>query len=170
MKRILVFRHGKSDWHAEYGSDHDRPLARRGRAAARTMGHFLTRIDSLPDLVVTSTAVRAAETVRLAAQAGGWPCPIEATDQLYGASVESVLRLVHTLPEEHGTVLLAGHQPTCSAVVGRLIGGGELKFPTAAMARLDFAADSWRQVVPAGGMLAWLVTPKLLQKVGLQDK
>ena len=41
MKRLLVFRHGKSDWDADYGVDFERPLALRGQKAARTMGRFL---------------------------------------------------------------------------------------------------------------------------------
>ena len=38
MKTLLFFRHGKSNWDADYDVDHNRPLAKRGRKAARAMG------------------------------------------------------------------------------------------------------------------------------------
>ena len=32
---IIIFRHGKSDWNAVYGKDHDRPLSKRGINASK---------------------------------------------------------------------------------------------------------------------------------------
>ena len=49
----------------------------------------------------------------------------------------------------------------------RLIGGGELRFPTAAMARIDFEVDRWNRVRPATGSLVWFVIPRLLKAAGL---
>ena len=43
VKTVFVLRHGKSDWQSGYGTDHDRPLAERGIAAAELMGRFLSR-------------------------------------------------------------------------------------------------------------------------------
>ena len=74
MKTLILFRHGKSDWNTDYAADHDRPLAKRGRNAAATMGAMLARIEQVSDRVLTSSAVRARETVELAAEAGGWKC------------------------------------------------------------------------------------------------
>ena len=42
MKRLIILRHGKSDWNAGAASDHARPLNRRGTGAAVTMGRVLT--------------------------------------------------------------------------------------------------------------------------------
>ena len=50
MKNLILFRHGKSDWLADYTLDHDRPLAIRGKKAAKKMGIYLSkrneRVDS----------------------------------------------------------------------------------------------------------------------------
>ena len=37
-KRLLLFRHGKSDWAADFDSDHERPLAKRGRQGRQNDG------------------------------------------------------------------------------------------------------------------------------------
>jgi phosphohistidine phosphatase len=59
-------------------------------------------------------------------------------------------------------VLLAGHEPNWSLLLGGLVGGATVKFPTAAMARVDMDVTSWSKVEFGGGSLIWLVTPKLL--------
>ena len=63
MRRLILFRHGKSDWDAPFGSDHERPLSKRGVKAAKTMGLVLARSDLVPDHAITSSAVRARTTL-----------------------------------------------------------------------------------------------------------
>ena len=70
MKSILLFRHGKSEWNTYYDSDHNRPLAPRGIKAAKKMGVFLANKNQMPDLVISSTAVRSRTTVELAMKEG----------------------------------------------------------------------------------------------------
>lgn len=170
MKRIFLFRHGKSDWDAKYGADHDRPLAKRGQAAASLMGRYLASLDQVPDRVLCSSAVRARETVRLAAVAGKWACPITIVEELYRASPEQALDLIRESKNSLGSILLVGHDPTWSILAGKLIGEATVKFPTAAMARIDLAIARWRAAEFGKGILVWLVTPKLLTRIGWPDE
>ena len=117
MKTLVFFRHGKSDWAAPFDRDHDRPLAKRGRKAAQVMGRFLASSGQAPDSIVTSTAVRARDTVRVASRAGGWSAPIRETLELYGAGPETILSLIRTEPDTAESLLLAGHEPTWSHAV-----------------------------------------------------
>ncbi len=167
MKRIYLLRHGKSDWGAEYGSDHDRPLKERGVRAARVMGSFLAVTGQEPDLVVSSSAVRALTTARLAAETGGWTSEVRAEPALYGAGRRQVLDEIRSLDDSLASVLLTGHQPTFSEVAGGLIGSAEIRFPTAALACIDVPVSRWQGVDFGLGTLIWLVTPKLLQRAGL---
>ena len=50
MKRLYVLRHAKSSWDDPARSDHDRPLAPRGRKAAKSMARHMReqRVDSVP--------------------------------------------------------------------------------------------------------------------------
>lgn len=169
MKTLLFFRHGKSDWDAPFDRDHDRPLAKRGRQAARVMGRFLASSGQAPDSIVTSTAVRARDTVRMASLAGGWSASIRETSDLYGAGPETILSLVRTEPDAAQSLLLAGHEPTWSRTVGMLTGGCNVRFPTAAMARIDFDVFSWQDVDFGLGELVWLIPPKALSGLGPSD-
>jgi len=170
MRSLYLLRHAKSDWNSPHGSDHDRPLASRGRRSARLVGEILSRLGQEPHSVVTSTAVRAHETARLAAAAGSWTCSIRATERLYLPSVAAVLAEARAEPAEIVRLLMVGHEPTWSESVGSFIGDRKgagpvrVKMVTAALARLDFSGDDWSRIDFGQATLAWLATPKLLER------
>jgi phosphohistidine phosphatase len=161
-KTLILFRHGKSDWAASPQRDRDRPVAERGIAAAKTMGKLLAAAKKVPDLAITSSAVRACTTLELAMAAGHWNCPTEVTDDLYEASMDQVLDVIHRTPDGHESLMLVGHEPTWSDAISFLTGGGRAKMPTAAMACLEFEVASWSQVEYGRGTLLWLLPPRLL--------
>jgi len=170
MKTILVLRHGKSSWESGSDSDHDRPLAERGREAAGIVGSLLARTGQVPDRVLSSSAVRALETVELAAEAGKWSCPIKVVPDFYGASTEAVLARVREEDDDASSLLLAGHEPTWSALVSELVAGGSLRFPTAALARVDLPIDGWRELQSGRGALVWFLIPRLVKAMGFEAK
>lgn len=164
MAELLVMRHAKSDWSVGGQIDHERPLAPRGVKAAGVMGRFLSRCGQAPDLVLTSTAVRAQSTVELAAEAGQWTCEIRPVESLYGCDPETVMRMLTEasgLPER---VLIAGHEPTWSDLLAVLV-GGHVRMPTAAVACVDFGDRPWPEIAPGQAVLRWLVTPKLAKSL-----
>ncbi|NNE70266.1 MAG: histidine phosphatase family protein [Rhodothermales bacterium] len=162
MKEILLLRHGKSDWDADYGADHDRPLAPRGIKAAKRVGRLLADSGKVPDAVFSSTAVRARTTVELAAEEGDWDVDIQLRRDLYGAGVRTILALARGLDDGVNSVLFVGHQPGWGHAAEVLSGGGAVEFPTACLARIAFDADRWSDVAEGEGTLIQLVAPKYL--------
>ena len=63
MKSLLLLRHAKSSWKEAELADHERPLNKRGRADAPRMGRLLMEQDLVPDLILSSTAKRARQTI-----------------------------------------------------------------------------------------------------------
>jgi phosphohistidine phosphatase len=163
VKTLLVMRHAKSDWGAAFGSDDERPLARRGIKAAKRMGRFLTEAGTVPELVLSSTAVRALTTVELAAEAGEWDCEIVTSPDLYASSPERVLEVIGGIDNGVDQLLIAGHEPTWSTLVTWLIGGGRVRMPTAAVACLDLPRGDWIDLAPATCELRWFITPRMLK-------
>jgi phosphohistidine phosphatase len=119
----------------------------------------------VPELVISSTAVRARTTAELAAEAGGWGCPIERTSAFYDTDSGSVIAEI-AAREAPPRLMVVGHDPTWSELVSLLAGGGAVRLPTAAVACLELPIDSWQAFAPGKGRLVWLVTPKLLQAAG----
>ena len=164
VKTIIFFRHGKSDWAAEFDTDSERPVSKRGIEAAKLMGRFLGETGQRPDKVITSSAVRARTTAEIAHRTGSWDCSIRSTDALYAAEPAQVLSEIRAEPDSTGTLVVVGHEPTWSETIGLLLGRATLRFPTAAMARIDFDVQSWGEIDAGRGMLVFLVAPKLLGK------
>lgn len=161
MKTLLLFRHGKSDWKADFDTDHERPLAKRGRKAAKVMGRLLTAFGQEPDSIISSTALRTRQTLEIAAGAGNWQAPIRFSEALYLASVGAVLDKIRTEPDTTDCLLFVGHEPTCSEMISELIGHADVRFPTAAMARIDLDVKRWADVTTGDGLLMWLIPPRL---------
>lgn len=161
MKRLLLLRHAKSDWDSGAATDHERPLASRGRKAAKAMGRFMAQSGIIPDYAVTSSAVRARTTLELAMTAGEWACPVNETSELYHAGVDDVLAVVSESADSDNTVLVVGHQPTWGGVVERLT-GASTRMATGTLVGIDFGMDSWSWLRPGSGELAFIIPPRLL--------
>ncbi len=151
-------RHAKSDWEADYDADHDRPLNERGVRDARVMGRVIAVKGLIPDLVLSSTAVRARTTAELAAEAGGWQTEIRLDPSLYDSGAEGVIATAADIPEVESSMLV-GHQPTWSILVRRLT-GEPVDLRTATVAVIEFGFDSWSDLPSASGTLVDVLSPK----------
>ncbi len=158
MKTLLLMRHGKSDWDADYDGDHDRPLNDRGMRSAQVMGRLLSGLDLAPDYVITSTALRARTTAELAADAGDWDCVIALEPGFYGADHDEVLALASAAPNVD-RLMLIGHEPTWSAVIRHLTGSWvQVKTATVAVVELD--TPDWSSLPEIEGELTGLHHPR----------
>lgn len=160
MRRLILFRHGKSDWDAEYAEDHERPLNERGERAAATMGALLREMGEAPDRIVSSTAVRAESTVEIARLSGGWSAPLELSGDLYGTSPAGALSVAARYGRDADRLMLVGHEPTWSMLVTHLT-GGRVDMRTGSMVGIDLALGDWAEAVDAEGTVAYAVHPKL---------
>lgn len=160
MRRLLLMRHGKSDWDAPYGTDHDRPLAPRGERAARTMGRVLQRMGEIPETMLSSSAVRARTTAELARVSGGWPCPLTIDDGLYGTGAYEALHIAAAQGGDAKRLMLVGHEPTWSDLTG-LLTGARAHVKTATVVGIDLGIDRWLDAPDATGVLAYLLNPRM---------
>lgn len=166
MLELMLLRHAKSDWDADFVHDRDRPLNGRGERSARAVGAHLARIGRIPDLVFTSPAVRAATTVQLAAEAGQWATPIRVVDALYSGGPGDLLEVVRSAVGVE-RLLVAGHQPTMSTTVSRFIGGGSIRVPTAALVAISFRIPEWAHAGWGRGELQSVTLSRDLLAAGL---
>lgn len=157
MPEILLMRHAKSVRDAPVPLDRDRPLSRRGERAAAAIGVALRRMGVAPEHVMTSPAVRAESTARIAAETGQWDAEIEVVDDLYGGGTRAVLATLARAPDVE-RIMFVGHEPTLSDAVATLVGGGDHRMVTAAVACVEVTSLHR----PVRGSLLWLLTPRLL--------
>ena len=166
-KTVLILRHAKAAREDPDLADFDRPLTKRGRREAPAMGAWMSDHGLRPDLVLCSEAKRARETCAAVtgALAGGAPTLHERG--LYMASASALLHRLRRIGDSVSCVLLVGHNPGLHELAAALASADKsselnrlrIKFPTCALARLDFAAARWQELATGTGRLALLVTP-----------
>ncbi len=117
MKRLFLIRHAKSDWGNPLLLDMQRPLNARGHADAPRMASHLKSLGFVPDLIVSSPAVRARTTAEYFAETMEIPAlSIDFQSDIYEANEMDILHIIHELPESASTVFLFGHNPTITYV------------------------------------------------------
>ena len=165
-RTLVLLRHGKSAYPPGV-SDHDRPLAPRGRREAALAGAWIRA--NLPplDLIVCSTAMRTRQTV----EATGLTTPLELVDytsEIYEAYPEELLELVTAASPSHRTMLLVGHGPGIPSLAAQLAGPGSdaaalaalrTKFPTSAIAVLVIGGE-WADAGASSTRLRGFVVPR----------
>jgi phosphohistidine phosphatase len=161
VKTLLLLRHAKSSWDDPGIRDFDRPLAARGKRDAPRMGKALRERGPVPDLIISSPAARARETIEAVIRAANIGVSPRFDESIYGASSAELMSIIRRLPDEGTCALLAGHNPGFEDTVNRLTGSHE-GMPTAALACVEFQIDSWGDVEDGQGKLLWLLTPKQL--------
>lgn len=168
MRRLLLLRHAKSAYPQGVG-DIDRPLNPRGREAAPLMGAYIAREALTPDHVMVSPARRTQETWE-GVRAELPETPMETIPSIYEAPAGRILDVIRTAPAEAKSLLVIGHNPGLGDLALRLVGEGpkELqkdlreKFPTAALAVLEFDAEGWEDIATGAGRLLRFVRPRQL--------
>jgi phosphohistidine phosphatase len=168
MKSLHLLRHAKSSWKDPGLNDHDRPLSKRGRQAAKMMAAYLRRSKIAPDLVICSTAMRAQQTLGPIANAKK-PPKVILEREIYGGTQQALWEQLWNLPGSAKSVLLIGHNPAlhdlalelAQADSNKLLPSAGEKFPTGAMASFRFDG-AWKALEPHGAVLASFITPKAI--------
>jgi phosphohistidine phosphatase len=168
MSMLHLLRHAKSSA-GEGIEDHERPLSRRGREAARRIGKHLSVTIGAFDLVLCSSARRTRETLDLVLTEFAPRPRSMIEDGLYLAPRERLIERLRRLDPQDANVLVIGHNPgihelaigladKSSAGFAELVSG---KFPTAAYASFDIPAG-WSAFGASRHQLLVYVTPKFL--------
>lgn len=174
MKRLLVFRHAKAGPHDEK-HDKERALIERGRNDAAAMGAAMRERGYVPDLVLCSSATRTRETWENASSRIGGHPRVEYLDALYDASEAAILKCIRAVKDEAPIMAYIGHNPGLERFARAMAAKpndaaekrrAELmaeKFPTSAVAVLDFEAENWAKIEKASGVLCDFLTPSTLK-------
>jgi phosphohistidine phosphatase len=141
--RLLVLRHAKSSWADEYTDDWERPLTDRGVRDATRVGQLLRRLSLVPDVIVSSDAVRAQTTAQLVADAAGYTGKISLSPALYHAKPQVVIDVLRKTPRQDAPlIMVVAHNPSLEDLVAQLT-GEHVGLSTATLVHLQLRAERW---------------------------
>ena len=109
------------------------------------MGALVREYGLIPDLVISSDAVRAQVTAEAVAEAARYAGELLLDQRLYLASPADILSLLQTVGENAGTIMIVGHNPGLEELVEHLTGERQ-DLPTATLAQIALPIDHWRDL------------------------
>jgi len=136
------------------------------------MGTFMRKKGYVPATILCSTAVRTKQTVELLLPALRADPKIRYEERLYLGEWQTLLGVVQSASRSDTPLLVVGHNPGLEQLAIALAVQPEdaserarrekleRKFPTAALAVLDFDEPQWSAVTPGKGRLTDFVRPR----------
>lgn len=157
MKTLFLLRHAKSSWKDLSLADFDRPLKKRGKEAARSIGRLFKEEKIFPSLILCSPARRTRETIKIVRETAELPSELRYEQRIYEGNSMSLLAVLGEVNPSIGLVLMVGHNPGMENLL-ELLTGRALQMPTAALAKINLDVEDWTALIEHG-QLEWLVKP-----------
>ena len=163
MKLLYIVRHAKSSWDFPELSDHERPLLEKGKKRTRKMIEFLKSKKAKPDIIISSSALRARETAGYFAVGLGLSQEDVIIDPtLYHADYERIFDQFIDLSDQNNAVMLVGHNPAFTNFVNLFLVPPIDWLPTSAVVCLSFDTNHWDEIKNSGYEVKFVAYPKLI--------
>ncbi len=109
------------------------------------MGLLVRQCGLIPDVIISSDAMRTRMTADAVAEAAGYAGEILLDQHLYMASPADILSVLRAVPGNAETVMIVGHNPGLEELVEQLT-REQQDLPTAALAQIVLPIDQWRDL------------------------
>jgi phosphohistidine phosphatase len=147
MKSLILIRHAKSSWKESNLPDFKRPLNKRGKRDAPFMGKLLKKRGIIPDLVISSPALRASDTARIICDELGVPKEgIYFDEDLYEAGDDDILEIINSVDDKVNTLMIFGHNPGLTYLSNYLSDKTIDNIPTAGIVGLLYNSGNWPEL------------------------
>ena len=115
----------------------------------------------VPELVLSSPALRARETIERVAKAAKWSPDVRFDQRIYEAGGLRLLEVVSQIENERKTALLVGHNPGIQELL-MLLTGESKRVPTATLIKVELKTSKWINAADKRAKLEWLIKPRSL--------
>ena len=156
MKKLLLIRHAKAEKEPA-AKDIDRPLKYTGIQDARFMAGRIKENSLVPQMIITSPALRTKTTAEIFADELLLPEP-HTEPLIYAATWQNLLKVINQLPNEYHFIALVGHNPGMGIILSYLTGVTR-EVHTCTVAFIEFETDEWATISQGEGSLTYYSSP-----------
>ncbi|NOK64304.1 MAG: phosphohistidine phosphatase SixA [Chloroflexi bacterium AL-W] len=157
---LYLLRHGiAADVGPDGSGDVGRPLTDDGITKMYMEAHALKKLAIQLDIILTSPLVRAQQTAEIVGETLGITVQ-QAQELALGCDVAQLRTLLQQYPGAE-RVLIVGHEPDFSNLIGTLTGGSNVVMKKGGLGKVDLYA-----VEAHMGTLSWLLPPRVLRTIG----
>jgi phosphohistidine phosphatase len=145
MKTLLLMRHAKSDQTNGETDESHRPLTPKGERRATEMGMWIQKQQLTPEIILSSSSLRACRTAELVAEASGYTGELRSVEELNMAEANEILEVLRSLPDEIERVMIVGHNPGLESLIPFFTHEVEA-LPHAGVAVLNLKLQNWQDL------------------------
>lgn len=160
MLPLYFLRHADAEPFSAAG-DAQRPLTMKGLAQAKRVGEFCARVGIAPAAILHSPYLRTTETAEIVGRHLG----IKLTSAKFlasGMQPTAAFDELNARRGANGSLMLVGHEPDFSELIGTLIGGGAVP-ARVVVKKASLTLVETDEFRPGGGQLVFAMPMKLLQ-------
>ena len=159
-KTVFLVRHAQAAEPEFDQKDIDRPLTSPGMRDAGVMGRYLFQNYENPNLILSSTAQRAQTTAELIAEQLKYDASgIRLEEDLYEASVRTLLRFINEAQEQHASILIVAHNPSITYLAEYLSKSDVPNMYPGSVCILEFENLHWAEVSEGTGYFKLYESP-----------
>lgn len=156
FRNLILIRHAQA---ADASIDHERPLTAIGERDARYLGRWLKSKYEALDLILHSSALRAKSTAEIIGEELKISS-LQEEEELYEASVRTMLDQVNALENDHSTVTIVAHNPTITYFADYLTSTDLPSMSPGSAVVLRFETSGWNEISQNTGTFLEFYSPE----------
>jgi phosphohistidine phosphatase len=161
---LFVLRHGKAGQSSDEPDDYKRTLTDDGQNEMRKIGKWMRQKKFKFEVIATSPLTRAYETAEIVARSLAKKDRLAVWEELApGGDLDTICYQAAQFGDD-AAVLVVGHEPQLSTLIGRIISGNDSASFILAKGGLAKISNYSFDKRPSGD-LQWLLTPKQMMEM-----
>jgi phosphohistidine phosphatase len=154
-KVLYLVRHAEAAWPESGQRDFDRTLTSGGGKEAQKMGRLLKTRAVVPQLLLSSPAIRAVQTAERIAGELTFPKERIVFDpRIYEASVSDLFQILLGIEDQYASVLMVAHNPALTELIHKISSGLIGNAPPGAVATIRISSLHWMDLRARTGTLS----------------
>lgn len=162
-RRLILLRHAKSSWDDRSLRDHDRPLSKSGELDAAKVSQKLQHLGWIPQLILSSDALRTKETLKIMQQQvpDFLDAEVHFISSFYsiaamdGQTADHLQQAICNYSRDDIlTVMCMGHNKGWEEAAS-MFSGASIELNTCNAALLEAAGKSWAEAFASAGLGGW---------------
>ncbi len=166
MKKLFIIRHAKSSWKDTSLDDFDRGLNKRGKKDIKFIANWLRANRFYPDLILSSPARRAKDTLEQIVKTLKLNDEIIRFDKsIYEATCDTLIDLLEQVDKRYDNLFLIGHNPALNELAEFLTNSVIFNIPTSGIFCVEFNISKWSEIKNVKGIISFFEFPKKLRQM-----
>ena len=163
-KNLWLLRHADAVSEEVRQKDIERELSAKGYQDATRLGHHLYTQQQDIDLIVASIAERAQRTAEILMEQMHYSSQkLQLSEELYQASVRSMLAVINQQSDDVHQLMVVGHNPTLTYLAEYLSGEAVNTIAPGGLFSLRLLVDRWEEVAQQTVSVDTYITPEQLR-------